>query len=406
MFTVYRLFILTAVLGAMAAGLGTGCTEQTAAKTTKPEKDSGKAVRAVKAVRLEYGAMERTITALGTLAARDQATISVKVPGRIASMAVDLGTPVKKGDLLAQIDKRDYELRLKQAEAALAQAKARVGLPFDAPNDKVEALGMSMVKEAQAVLEEARKNRDRLLKLSKQGIISEADVEVVQSTYEVAANKYQDALQEGNNRLAVLAQRRTEYEIAKQDLADTAIYAPFDGGIQERKASPGEYLASGTAVVTVVRTDPLRLRLEVSERDSARVRLGQEIRVTLQGDKTTRTARVDRLSPALNEENRMLIVEADLKNETGELRAGMFARGQIVVEDQSRALLVPRSALVSFAGIEKVLLVQKSKIVEKPVTTGETRESQIEVLKGVGPGELVVLEPGTLRTGDEVQVAN
>src|SRR5881628_734782 len=73
-----------------------------------------------------------------------------------------------------------------------------------------------------------------------------------------------------------LAQRRAEVEIARKQLADTVIHAPFDGAIQSRLASPGEYLAAGTPVVTIVRTDPLRLRVEAPERQSALIRTGQK----------------------------------------------------------------------------------------------------------------------------------
>jgi RND family efflux transporter MFP subunit len=399
-----RFYLLFAMALSILSGIG-GCGGKGATSSSRQKEKAATPVRMVKTVRVEKGPVERSVAAIGTLAAQDQATVSVKVPGRVAALAVDLGTVVKKGDLLVQIEKRDYELRLQQAEAALAQARARVGLPLQGSDDNVEALRMSMVKEARAVMEEASKNRDRLQKLSVQGIISQAELEVVQSGYDVAANKYQDALQEGNNRLAILAQRRAEYEIARQELAETAIYAPFDGAIQERKANPGEYLISGAPIATVVRTDPLRLRLEVSERDASQIKVKQGIRIHVLGDARVYEAIVDRVSPAINEETRMLMVEADVKN-PGTLRAGMFARAEIVVTDNSQALLVPQAALVSFAGIEKVLIVDKGKIVEKSVITGEHKLAQVEVLKGIGPGDLLVTEPGTLRTGDAVTVDN
>src|SRR5213078_4374996 len=81
-------------------------------------------------------AMERTITVTGTLAAYDQAAVSAKVPGRLASIAVDLGSVVRQGQAIAQIEKQDYQLRLQQAEAALAQARARVGLSADGKDDR------------------------------------------------------------------------------------------------------------------------------------------------------------------------------------------------------------------------------------------------------------------------------
>ena len=82
--------------------------------------------------------MERTVAATGTLAAQEQGTLSIKVPGRLLTLAVDLGSVVKKGDILAQVDPQDYELRVRQAVAALAQSRAALGLPLDGANDAVE----------------------------------------------------------------------------------------------------------------------------------------------------------------------------------------------------------------------------------------------------------------------------
>ena len=87
--------------------------------------------------------------------------------------------------------------------------------------------------------------------------------------YKVALSRYQDAIEEIRNRQALLAQRRSELSLARQQLADTAVYAPIDGIVQEKRASVGEYLAAGAPVVNIVRMDPLRLRAEVPERDAA-----------------------------------------------------------------------------------------------------------------------------------------
>ena len=357
--------------------------------------------RAVKTVCAQERAVEQIVSAFGSLAAQDQAVLSVKVPGRIQTMTVDMGSPVQKGDLIAQVEPRDYALRLRQTEAALAQARARLGLPLDGTDDRIELEKTSTVKQAQALLEEARKNRDRILTLSEQGILSQSELETATAAYEVALNRCQDALEESRNRQAMLAQRRAELEIARQQLADTAVHAPFAGTIQERRASLGEYVTAGFPVVTLVRMDPLRLRLEVSERDAAGIRAAQKVRLHVEGDTNTYTGEIKRLSPTLNEQNRILLVEADVPN-PGALRPGAFVRAEIITDENRKAVLVPAGTVVTFAGIEKVFLVQNGKAMEKPVAIGRRMASGLEVLTGVKAGDWVVVDPGNLQSGQMV----
>ena len=345
--------------------------------------------------------LERSVLVAGSLMAQDQSPLSVKVPGRVRTITVDLGSVVRAGDLIAEVEPQDYELGLSQARAALAQARARVGLPLDGEDDQVDVEKTSTVKQARAVLEEKRKDRDRVLALSEQGIASESEKESAQSAFEVTVNKYEDALEEARNRLAMLAQRRAEFDIARKQLADTRIVAPFDGAVQERRANVGEYLTAGTSVVTLVRMDPLRLRVEVPEREAGRVHPGQVVRVSVEGDTNVHSGVVKRLSPAITAQSRMLVVEADVPAD-GSLRPGAFARAEIVTEGGTPALTIPPNSLVTFAGIEKAFVVQDGKAIERFITTGDRTTNQVEVLSGLNVGERVIIDPGGLQSGRAV----
>jgi RND family efflux transporter MFP subunit len=382
-----------------------GCSKRAAAGSGKEAGVPGpaRAARAVTVATVAEQVMERAVAVHGSLAAHDEATLSVKVPGRLQTLAVDLGSSVRQGQLIAQVEPKDYELQLTQAEALLSQARARLGLTLTGDDEKVDATQTSTVKEAKARLEEARKNRDRIVELNEQGILSQSERETADAAYEIAANRFRDALEEVNNRLAQLAQRRAEVEIARQQLADTAIRAPFDGAIQVRRASPGEYMIAGTPLVTIVRTDPLRLRVEAPERESAAIRSGQKVRVWVEGNPAAHVGTISRVSPAIDQQTRMLIVEADILND-GSLRAGSFVRAEIVTRDDQRSLSVPTDALITFAGIEKVFVVEKDKAVEKPVSIGRRGTNWVEVVNGVKAGEVVVLNPGNLQTGEAVKV--
>ena len=402
------------------------------------------AMREVKTQIVQEEAWERTLRAVGSLAAFEQATLSTKVPGRLETLAVDLGTRVRRGDLVARIDARDYELRLQQAEAALQQARVRLGLAPEGDDDRVDPENTAVVRQVRAVLQEATASRERLIGLRKQGVSSQAELDVVEAAFRVAQSREQDALEEVKNRQALLAQRRVEIAIAREQLADTKIVAPFDGATLERRAGLGDYLVAGAPVAVLARIDPLRLRVEVPEHDASSVRIGQTVRLSLEGDPKIYTGTIARTSPVITERNRMLIVEAEIRNPSGQmiasdggsrapgangsasgtdegehesprdaphsseeaLRPGAFARAEIVVDANARTLTVPADAIVSFAGIDKVIAIQDGRAVERRVVLGRRANGRVEVLSGVSAGEEIVISPGNLQPGESVRSGN
>lgn len=345
--------------------------------------------------------MERILTVTGTLGPQEESTLSAKVVGRLQQPHVDVGSRVRPGDIIAQVEPRDYELRLQQSLAALSQARAALGLPLHGDDDGVDIESTSAVEGAKAVLDEATKNLSRFRELSKDGIASQSDFNAVEAGHAVALTRYQTALDEARVLQATVAQRRAEYEIARKLLADSVIRAPFAGTVQARLAGVGEYVAAGTPIVTLVQADPLRLRLDVPERESGSVRVGQPVRVSVEGDTRAYVGTVTRVSPAILEDNRMLRVEADVPS-AGSLRPGQFASAAIVVNPRDDALSVPSTALVTFAGLEKVVVVEVGKALEKSVSTGRRGPDWIEIVSGLAAGETVVLDPAGVRTGEPV----
>jgi RND family efflux transporter MFP subunit len=381
-----------------------GCNGSSPASDRQnPQAEPNKDVKQVRTARVEQTSLEKVVVVTSTLAAYDQATLSVKVPGRLEAINVDLGSSVKKGQIIAQIEQTDYGLRLQQAEAALAQARARLGMDPNGADDSLDPEQTGAVAQARALLEEATASRDRAATLLKQGVIARAVSDSTEAAYKVALSRYRDAVEEIRNRQALLAQRRSEVALAKQQLADTAILAPFDGVVQERRASIGEYLAASAPVATLVRMNPMRLRAEVPEREARYVHSGQEVRVSVEGDSHLHTGTIKRLSPALTERNRMLIVEAEVLNQ-GSLRPGSFARAEIVTSGKDIAPTVPIDAIIVFAGIEKLIVVENDKAVEKQITTGRRTADRVEIISGVNVGELVVVQPGNLQSGQPVTV--
>jgi RND family efflux transporter MFP subunit len=385
-----------ALSGAACQGERTSARAAPAAKEQEP--------RAVRVVPAAEGRLPRMVTVTGTLAADEEVVAGFKVAGRLSEIGVDLGSPVRKGQVLARLDPTDFRIRVDQAEAAHRQVRAGLGLSPDGSDERVDPEKTALVREARAVLDEARLNRDRMAQLWEKRYIARSEYDASLSRLLVAEGRYQAAVEEIRNRQELLAERHSGVMLARQQLADTELFAPIDGAVRERRASVGEYLAAGAPVVGLVRLHPLRLRVAVPERDAPSVRVGQAVRVRLEGESAEHPGRVARVSPSIQEQSRTLAVEAEVANREGRLRPGSFARAEIVVEAGRPAVLVPASAITTFAGLEKVFVVKDDRAVEKRVRTGRRAGDRVEILEGVAPGEPVVVEPGNLAAGAPVRV--
>jgi len=385
------------------SGLAVGCDRDAADATARPK---GNEPRAVRVVRADSGTLQRTVSATGALAAVDQVVLNTKVAGRLAELPVDLGSPVRQGDVVAVLDLTDFTLRVEEAATALAQARARLGVPHDGSADQVDPGKTALVRQARAVLEQARRNHDRLTSLHDDGILSKSELDQADADFRVAEARVQEAFEEVRSRQALVAERRAALRLAEQELADATLRAPFDGVVRERHLSIGGYLQVGASVVTIVRVHPLRLRLAVPEREAGSVRAGQLVRMRPETDgqnpKKIAEGTIVRLSPAVDEHTRTVLVEAEVPNEDGALRPGGFASAEIVVEAEQPAILVPTSAVTTFAGVTKVFGIADGRVIEKRVRVGRRAGERIEVTEGLGAGEEIIAEPGSLAAGQPV----
>ena len=388
-----------AVLAAVASLALIGCGKDSRART------AGDPPRAVHTVRAARRDLLRSVTAVGALAAEERADLSFKVPGRLAKLHVDIGSRAAAGDVVAELEKTEFELGLQRARAALQQARARLGLPTDGASDSVVPENTAIVRQNRAKLEQAKAELVRNQSLLDQGLISHATFDVVDANFKVAESMFHDSLEEVSNRLGVLAERRSQLLLAEQQLGDSSLVAPFSGSVQERKANAGEYLAAGTAVLTLVRLNPVRLRLDIPEREARSVKQGQTVNVRVEGDTTTFTGKVARVSPALQESNRSLVIEAEIANPKGALRPGSFVKAEIETGGGGPVLTVPSSAIIVFAGIEKVVTVKESRAVERQVVTGRRAGELVEIASGLAEGDVVVDRPGNLASGMLVSTA-
>lgn len=336
------------------AGCGPGDTSRAPAR-------GDTAARPVRIVPAAVRPMERALPVVGTLRAQDDAIIAAQVAGQIETTRVDLGDRVTAGQELALIDTASYEALARQSAANLARV--------------------------QAAAANAAQNLKRIQELRRDNIASTSELDL--------------AVAESDQARAEVKSVEAADAVARLNLDRSRVRAPFDGVVAERILSAGAYAAIGTPIVRLVKADPLRLRLEVPEREAPAVRAGQTVRVTVEGDTNVYTGQLTRIAPALQEANRMLTVEADVPAQGG-LRPGLFVRAHIVVNESEPAVSVPADALTTFAGLEKIITVKDGKAVERAVTTGRRGADWVEIVSGLAAGEPVVLDPAGLRMGQPV----
>ena len=353
--------------------------------------------------------LPRTIAVTGTLAAQEELVLGLQVGGRLQQLAVDVGDRVEAGALLAALDLRDFELELQRATAALATAFAKLGRADSDELVQVDLETLAPVKEAQAVLREAQLQRERMVTMVQEQLRPPAELDSADAALAVALSRLQRARDEARTQVAEALQRRIELQQAQKRLADASLRAPWPGRIAARQATAGQVLAAGAPVLTLLRTDPLRLRLPVPERLAAGIAEGQRVDFTVDGGAGAELGRVARLGAGVDRVNGTLLVEAAVQNPTGRLLPGGFCRARIVVAESEPVVVVPRSAVVAFAGVERVFTVEPGKDGAAKakgvlVDLGRTVGDQVEVLSGLVPGAKVVRDAKGLSPEQPVKV--
>jgi len=266
----YRLLLAVMVFGLL--GLS-GCSKR---KDESVRADAAPAQPlAVRTALVEERPVARYVEVVGSLKADQEVVVSSEVKGIIEELPVDLGSVVRRGQLLARLAQREAQLRIDQAQAALDQARARVGLRSG--NSRLEAEQNSEVRQAKAALDEARLRYERAKTLIKNGDISQERFDEAEIQHRGAEARYQAAQDSFHNQTALVEQRAAELQLARKQLQDTIIVAPIDGTVSARHVTRGEYIKAETRIVTLVKSNPLRLQAVVPEVAVASVRLNQSV---------------------------------------------------------------------------------------------------------------------------------
>ncbi len=339
----------------------------------------------------------RSVSVQGSLLGDERAVIGAKVAGRVKKVLVDMGTQVRQDDVLAILETEEFDLRVQEAQAQLEQALAKLGLKPHESEAKLDRTRVPTVVQQEALRNQARANLTRAKSL--ETMIAQEEFEERQAELDVAEARYGSALNDVEEQVATVGIRRAALALAKQNRVDAEARAPFAGIVEHRQVAPGVYVQVGQPIVSLVRTDPLRFRAGVPERQAIHLRPRQKAEIRVEGQAEMLRGEVSRISPALEMSNRALTVEIDLPNPESRLRVGLFAEAAIVVELDARTLTIPATAVGEFAGVEKVWVVRDGQAAETIVTIGRRQRDRVEVLAGLSAGDLVVTEAEQGRAG-------
>jgi RND family efflux transporter MFP subunit len=341
---------------------------------------------AVRTTAVQRMSVQRTVDLAGTLLSPDQAKVSSEAAGVVRQVLVEIGTEVRAGQPLARLDARELEFALAQAESALRQTYAQLGMHGDVKIDATPPPDeqLAAIKTASANLEDAKAAMVRAQALNQRGILSAVDLQTADTKLKVAEAAYQSAFDTARSLKAQLLARRAAFQLAEKALADAIVRAPIAGGVVERYVQPGEYIAKQTAVATIVQVHPLKLRTGVQERYAGLVSPGQrvEFRVASFGDRVF-SGKVAYVSPAVDQTIRTFQIEALVENADRQLKPGFFAKGVIFTKKDEGVMSVPDTAVSTLAGVSSVYVVRNNKVTQQPVTLGVRQGDLWEVTDGL-----------------------
>lgn len=366
-----------------------GCTGAEPAKAPAEKKELPTVEADV--MTIEPQPWRQMIRSQGSLTADEVAMLGARVEGRVEEVHVDLGDTVKAGQPLVSLRKREFQFHVEQAEAALLQARSAVGLKPEDPVTKLNPENAPPVVEQRSLWQQAKEDLERAKQLVQRKTITAAELLQFETTQAVAEARYNSALNSVREKIAQIGVREAELSIARDALAETIVLAPFDGRVQLKSISPGAYVRVGDALVTLVKTDVLRFRGVIPERYALQLQLDQDVQLQVESVPSPLDVKVSRISPALDMSSRSLIYEALVDNSGNTLTTGLFAEARVVIDEGATAIVIPSSALIEFAGAEKVWKVVDGESQEQEVLTGERRPEGIEILQGLSTGDQILV---------------
>jgi membrane fusion protein, multidrug efflux system len=345
--------------------------------------------------------LPRFFEATGSLTGDQQTDVAPSIAGKVVAVGVELGSYVRRGQTIVRLDDVDSKLRVQQAQAqveqmkaALRQAEEKVGIRS---GQSFEPARVPEVANARVALELAEKNLRRSEKLIESGDISRSVYDQQKAQRDQLKEVYEAALSLARQNYAAVmtaranvANAESQLNLARRSLSYANVFSPIDGYVSERTADLGEYVSPASKVATIVRINPLRVRIDIPEQAIPAISVGQSVSVTTSAwpDRNF-SGRIARVSPNVTPSSRTLTVEAEIENSSGVLKPGQFATVRILQSRAEPALLVPARAVRSESGVNRVFVIKDGQARERVVQLGQTEGDLIEIKAGLSADETV-----------------
>jgi RND family efflux transporter MFP subunit len=364
------------------------------------------AARAVQIEPVRREDLHRPIEIVGTLAAADEATVSSEAAGKVVRILADLGDRVRAGQTMIELDREKLQYKLDGQRATLNRALAKFGATQ--PGEKLPPIEQTPdVKRAATELAQSELAWKRAGQLSESRLISLEQLETAQAKYATDKAAYDSALQNAKDLRADIDASQAAMQLAERELADASIKAPFDGYIQKRLVSPGQFVQVQTPVISLVKIDPLKLIAEVPEHMAPWVKVGAKVSLSVDAYPDRRIeGTVSRISPAVNQQTRSFPLEAVVPNPDGLLKPGTFARAHLDSERLDQVLTVPYAAVQNRYGVNRLFVVKGDRVSSVEVRLGDRLGERVEIMDGIAAGvPIAISDIDHLVDGTRVQPA-
>jgi multidrug efflux pump subunit AcrA (membrane-fusion protein) len=339
--------------------------------------------------------------ATGSLTGDEQTDVAPSMAGKVVAIGVDMGSYVKRGQMIVRLDDVDAKLRVQQQQAQLDQMKAslrqaeeKVGVR---PGQSFDLNKIPEVANAKVALDLAEKNLRRSEKLIETGDVSRSAYDQQKAQRDQLREVYEGALSLARQNYAAVmtaranvANAESQLNLARRNLSYALVFSPIDGFVSERTADLGEYVSPTQKVATIVRINPLRVRIDIPEQAIPAISVGQSVSVTTSAwpDKNF-SGRIARVSPNVTPASRTLTVEAEVENSSGALKPGQFATVRILQSRAQPAVLVPARAIRSESGVNRVFVIKDGHAQERLVQLGQSEGDLVQVKNGISGDEQV-----------------
>ena len=280
--------------------------------------------------------LQERVTATGSVTADESVDLVSEIAGKVVKLGFEEGAPVKRGDVLVQLDDAELSAQLARAESRLELAKAQA---------------------------------ERQRQLVTAGGTSQADLDAAESEVSVL---------------------RAEVELARAQLAKTRIAAPFDGVAGLRYVSVGANITPNTRIATLQKLDTIKVEFSIAERHLGRVQPEAEVTIRLTGLDEPFRGKLYATEPRIDAGTRTLRLRARAENPGGRALPGGFATVELPLREIPNALMVPADAIIPGLNEQQVYVIENGRAQPRKVQTGLRLAREVQIISGLEPNATVI----------------